>query len=118
MNAPADQRDEALRVDEGDDLGLVGVLTAEQRSDVVALLVATFANDSSAIARILLKMGTPTQRVNLLELRAEVERIRGKYLENRGVNELDSAGFVQEFADAAQKFRIKLASELTFTTAA
>lgn len=93
------------------DLGLVGVLTPEQRSDVVALLVATFANDSSAIARILLRMGTPTQRVNLLELRAEVERIRGKYLESRGVNELDSAGFVQEFADAAQKFRIKLASE-------
>jgi ubiquinone biosynthesis protein len=94
------------------DLGLVGTLTEEQRADVVALLVATFANESGSIARILLKMGTPTQRVNLLELRAEIERIRGKYLEdNRGVSELDSSGFVQEFADAAQKFRIKLASE-------
>jgi ubiquinone biosynthesis protein len=94
------------------DWGLVGTLTPEQRADVVALLVATLANDSSTIARILLKMGTPTQRVNLLELRAEIERIRGKYLEAaKGVQGLDSAGFVQEFSDAAQKFRIKLASE-------
>ena len=94
------------------DLGLVGTLSAEQRADVVALLVATFANESGSIARILLKMGTPTQRVSLLELSAEIERIRSKYLEdNRGVAELDSSGFVQEFAHAAQKFRIKLASE-------
>jgi ubiquinone biosynthesis protein len=94
------------------DLGLVGELTVEQRADVVALLVATFANESSSIARILLKMGTPTQRVSLMELRAEIDRIRAKYLEtNRSAAELDSAGFVQEFADAAQKFRIKLASE-------
>jgi len=94
------------------DLGLVGTLSPEQRADVVALLVATFANDSGSIARILLKMGTPTQRVNLLELRAEIERIRGKYLaENRGVESLDSSGFVQEFSSAAQRFRIKLASE-------
>ncbi len=94
------------------DLGLVGELTAEQRGDVVALLVATFANESSSIARILLKMGTPTQRVSLLELRAEIERIRSKFLEaTKSAAEVDSAGFVQEFADAAQKFRIKLATE-------
>jgi ubiquinone biosynthesis protein len=94
------------------DLGLVGELTTEQRADVVALMVATFANESGSIARILLKMGTPTQRVSLVELRAEIDRIRGKYLEaNRSAGELDSSGFVQEFADAAQKFRIKLASE-------
>jgi ubiquinone biosynthesis protein len=94
------------------DLGLVGELTSEQRADVVALLVATFANESSSIARILLKMGTPTQRVSLMELRAEIDRIRGKFLEaNKSAADMDSAGFVQEFADAAQKFRIKLASE-------
>lgn len=93
------------------DLGLVGELTPEQRADIIALLVATLANESSAIARILLKMGTATQRVNLGELRGEIERIRGKYLESSDVSKLDSAGFVQEFADAAQKFRIKLASE-------
>jgi ubiquinone biosynthesis protein len=93
------------------DLGLVGTLSEQQREDVVALMLATYANDSATIARILLRMGTPTQRVNLAELKAEVERIRAKYLAQRGVNELDSSGFVQEFAQAAQEFRIKLASE-------
>jgi ubiquinone biosynthesis protein len=93
------------------DLGLVGALTVEQRADIVTLLVATVANDSAGIARILLKMGTPTQRVSLLELRSEIERIRAKYLANKAVNDVDSAGFAQEFSGAAQKFRIKLATE-------
>jgi ubiquinone biosynthesis protein len=93
------------------DLGLVGTLSEEQRGDVVALMLATFANDSASTARLLLKMGTPTQRVNLTELKAEVERIRSKYLAQKAVGDLDSSGFVQEFAQAAQQFRIKLASE-------
>jgi ubiquinone biosynthesis protein len=93
------------------DLGLVGTLSEQQRSDVVALMLATFAGDSASIARVLLRMGTPTQRVNLSELHAEIERIHGKYLRQHGVGELDSSGFVQEFARAAQRFRIKLASE-------
>jgi ubiquinone biosynthesis protein len=93
------------------DLGLVGTLSEEQRGDVVALMLATFANDSASTARLLLKMGTPTQRVNLAELKAEVERIRAKYLAQKAVGDVDSSGFVQEFAHAAQQFRIKLASE-------
>jgi ubiquinone biosynthesis protein len=93
------------------DLGLVGTLSEEQRADVVALMLATFAGDSASTARLLLKMGTPTQRVNIAELKAEVERIRAKFLAQKAVGELDSSGFVQEFAQAAQEFRIKLASE-------
>lgn len=94
------------------DLGMVGKLTEAQREDVVTLMVATFANDSASIARILLKMGTPTERVNLAELKGEIERIRGKYIESSTVvTDIDSSGFVQEFAEAAQHFRIKLASE-------
>jgi len=94
------------------DLGMVGKLSEAQREDVVTLMVATFANDSASIARVLLKMGTPTQRVNLNELRSEIDRIRGKYIENSSVvTDIDSSGFVQEFAEAAQRFRIKLASE-------
>ncbi len=93
------------------DLGLVGSLTHEQREDLVTLIIATIANDSSTIARVLLKMGTPTQRVSLQELKSEIERIRAKYLVVTDIGKVDSAGFVQEFAQAAQKFRIKLAPE-------
>jgi len=100
------------------DLGLMGRLTEAQRDDLVALIFATFTNDSATLARILLRMGTPTQRVNLAELRAEIERIRGKYLDVTSLADVDSAGFAQEFAEAAQRFRIKLASEYSILTKA
>lgn len=93
------------------DLGMVGRLNEEQRDDIVTLIVAAIAGDSSSIARILLKMGTPTQRVSIAELKSEIDRIRSQYLTVGSLGEYDSAGFAEEFASAAGKFRIKLASE-------
>ena len=93
------------------DLGLAGRLSDAQRDQFVTLAIATLAGDSATIARIMLRMGTPTQRVSLAELRAEIERIRGKYLAVESLADLDSAAFAEEFADAAQRFRIKLAPE-------
>jgi len=100
------------------DLGLVGRLSESQRDDLVALIFALITNDSSTLARILLKMGTPTQRVNLADLRAEIERIRSKYLLVESLADVDSSGFAQEFAEAAQRFRIKLAPEYSILTKA
>ena len=62
------------------DLGMVGRVSREQRDDIVTLAIATISNDSTTIARLLLKMGTPTQRVNLAELKSDIERIRSKHL--------------------------------------
>lgn len=97
------------------DLGLVGRLSIEQRDDIVTLLIAAIAGDSATIARVLLKMGTPTQRVNLHELRSEIERIRSQYLTVRSLAEYDSIGFAEDFAKAAGRFRIKLAPEYAIT---
>ena len=93
------------------DLGLVGRLSEAQREDLIALVFATITGDSASIARVLLRMGTPTQRVSLADLRAEIDRIRQKYLAVSNLEEVDSTGFAQEFAEAAQRFRIKLAPE-------
>jgi ubiquinone biosynthesis protein len=100
------------------DMGLAGRLSEAQRDEFVTLAIATLAGDCSTIARILLRMGTPTQRVDLAALRAEVERIRGKYLAVESLAELDSAAFAEEFAEAAQRFRIKLAPEYSILTKA
>jgi ubiquinone biosynthesis protein len=94
------------------DLGMVGRVSQEQRDDIVTLMMALIANDSTTTARLLLKMGQPTQRVNLNELKAEIERIREQYLVVSNFGEYDSAGFIEEFARAAGKFRIKLAKDL------
>lgn len=93
------------------DLGLVGRLSESQREDLIALIFATMTGDSASIARVLLRMGTPTQRVNLADLRTEIDRIRQKYLVVESLDQVDSGGFAQEFAEAAQRFRIKLAPE-------
>lgn len=93
------------------DLGLMGSLTEAQRDDFVTLALATIVGDSGTIARILLKMGTPTQRVSLGDLRAEIDEIRSRYLSATSLADIDSAAFAEDFAAAAQRFRIKLAPE-------
>jgi len=93
------------------DLGMVGELSEQQRADIITLLIAAIANDSATIARVLMRMGTPTGRVDIAKLRSEIERVRAKYLMVDNLGEADTSGFVQEFADAATEFRIKLAPE-------
>jgi ubiquinone biosynthesis protein len=95
------------------DLGMIGRVSPEQRDDIVTLMIATIANDSTTVARLLLKMGTPTQRVNLNELKADIERIRSRHLMVKNFGEYDSAGFIEEFARAAGRYRIKLATEMS-----
>ena len=94
------------------DLGMVGRVTPEQRDDIVTLVIAAIANDGTTVARVLLKMGTPTQRVNLTELKADIERIRSQHLMVANFGEYDSAGFIEDFSKAAGKHRIKLARDM------
>ena len=94
------------------DLGMVGRVSQEQRDDIVTLMIATISNDATTIARLLLKMGTPTQRVNLAELKSDIERIRSKHLVVQKFGEYDSAGFIAEFGKAAGRYRIKLARDM------
>jgi len=94
------------------DLGMVGRISPEQRDDIVSVIVATIANDSTTTARLLLKMGTPTQRVNLAELKSDIERLRSGHLVVQNFGEYDSAGFIAELGKAAGRHRIKLASDM------
>ena len=93
------------------DLGLVGTLSPEQREDIITLVLGTIVDDASTVVRVLLKMGTPTQRVNIGELKAEITRVRAQYVMVKSVAELDSQRFVEEFANAAHKYRVRLATE-------
>lgn len=100
------------------DFGLVGRLDAAQRDDLVALILGVILGDDATIARVLLRMGTPTQRVSLAELRAEVARIRSTYLRGASLDAVDSSGFAEAFGAAANRFRIKLAPEFAILTKA
>ena len=94
------------------DLGLVGRISPEQRDDLVTLAIATFAGDDTTIARVLLKMGTPTQRVNLKEFETDLKRIRSRFLTVATLGQADTAGFIKEFVSIAGKYRIRLARDM------
>ena len=100
------------------DFGLIGRLEPAQREDLVTLILALILGDDATIARVLLRMGTSTQRVGLAELRAEVTRIRTTYLGGTSLDDVDSSGFAEAFAGAANRFRIKLAPEYAILTKA
>lgn len=93
------------------DLGLVGTLSPEQRDDLVTLVLGTILDDASTVARVLLKMGTPTQRVDIGELKREIVRVRAQYVMVKSLTDLDTQGFIDEFASAVGKYRVKLATE-------
>ncbi len=94
------------------DLGMVGRVSETQRDDMVALVVATIANDMTTASRVLLKMGTPTQRVNLAAFKADLARIREQHLAVASLGEYDSSGFIAELARAAGRHRIRVASDM------
>lgn len=89
------------------DFGLMGRLSASQQDDLIGLILNVLAGESDAISRALLRMGRPVGRVNLREFRADVERIRNKYIEAT-VGEIDVSQFIQEVMDAAQYHKIRL----------
>jgi ubiquinone biosynthesis protein len=95
------------------DWGLVGVLTPTEREDLLTLLIAAITNDADTIARILLRMGTPTRRVNMSELKADIVRFRSQHLMIATLGEADPAGVIQDFMAAAQKYRVKVATQFS-----
>lgn len=93
------------------DFGLVGTLSPEQRDDLVTLVLGTILNDAATVARVLLKIGTPTQRVDIGELKADITRVRAEYVMVSQLSDLDSKAFVEEFVRAAGKYRVRLGTE-------
>lgn len=93
------------------DWGLVGQLSLEQREDLVGLVLAAISADAGTMARLFLKMGTPTRRVNLAEFKSDILRIRRDHLAVGGLGQVDSQAFIQEFVGAANRFGIRLAPE-------
>ncbi len=90
------------------DFGLVGHLNESQKEDIVNVLLGVLTRDPATIARMMLKIGTPTQRVNLLQLKAEITRFMNQYFVDKSLDTLDSSAVANDFLEAANEFRIKV----------
>ncbi len=93
------------------DLGMVGKLTESQRGDFIAIIIALMSKNPGGVARVLMRMGTPTRRINLTELRAYVGNMMETYLNFQRIEDFDMVPFLDDFIGGATKFGIKLAPE-------
>lgn len=93
------------------DLGLVGTLSPEQRDDLVTLVLGTIMNDASTVCRVLLKIGTPTERIDIGELKADITRVRAQYVMVSALKDVDTERFIEEFVNATRKYKVRLATE-------
>lgn len=99
------------------DFGLCGYLSTMQRDRLVTLIIAVLAGDVDGIARTLLRMGRPLEPVSMAEFKSEVASIRDRYLK-RNLRSIDVAGFLEESFDAAQRYRIRIASDYSILSKA
>ncbi len=93
------------------DLGLVGSLSPEQRDDLVTLVLGTIMNDASTVCRVLLKIGTATERIDIGELKADITRVRAQYVMVSALKDVDTQRFIEEFIAATRKYKVRLAIE-------
>jgi ubiquinone biosynthesis protein len=93
------------------DLGLVGTLSPEQRDDLVTLVLGTIVNDASTVARVLLKIGTATERVDIGQLKADITRVRSQYVMVSALADVDTHRFIEELVNATRKYKVRLATE-------
>jgi ubiquinone biosynthesis protein len=91
------------------DFGMIGRLSSGQQDEVINLIIAVLTGDTDGIARTLLRMGRPLGRVSMREFKADVVRIRDRYLLSN-LADINVTQFVQEVMDAAQYHRIQLNS--------
>jgi ubiquinone biosynthesis protein len=92
------------------DFGLCGYLSTAQRDRLVALIIAVLAGDTDGTARTLVRMGQPIGPIDMAAFKDEVASIRERYL-RRNLRHIDLSAFMEECFDAAQRYRIRIASD-------
>jgi ubiquinone biosynthesis protein len=99
------------------DFGLVGRLSESQQDDLIDLILTVLTGDIDGVSRTLLSMGYPIGRVNLREFKADISRVRDKYL-SMNLGDIEVGEFVQETMNAAQKHRIRVNTNYAVLTKA
>jgi ubiquinone biosynthesis protein len=99
------------------DFGLCGYLSSAQRDRLVSLVVAVLTGDVDGIARVLVRMGRPLGHINMGAFKAEIASIRERYLK-RNLRNLDLSAFLDECIDAAQRYRIRVATDYSLLSKA
>lgn len=99
------------------DFGLCGYLSSAQRDRLVSLVISVLAGDVDGIARVLVRMGQPTGHLPMAAFKGEIASIRERYLK-RNLRNIDMSAFLDECIDAAQRYRIRVATDYSLLSKA
>lgn len=99
------------------DFGLCGRLTPQMRETLVVLGLAVALKDADTAARTLYRLGQPDHRVNISELRDDLESLFARYLDRR-LEDVHAKLVLQELMSLAIRHKIRVPAEYTMLSRA
>jgi ubiquinone biosynthesis protein len=94
------------------DLGMMGRLASDQRTEIINLLQALQQQDALEIVRIATVLGIPGSQVDEYRLRREIERLLDRYM-TASLSEVPFAELVTQILNLIAESGIRLPSDLT-----
>ena len=99
------------------DFGLIGRVSQQQQDLLISLIISTASGDVDGVARVVLQLGRPRQRVPMRELRDDIVAIRSQFLLNT-LGDVSIAEFVMALLEAGQRHRIRIPASYAILTKA
>ncbi|MEE8408339.1 MAG: AarF/UbiB family protein [Myxococcota bacterium] len=94
------------------DFGCVGQVSFATRETLVALVVSITTRDAETVARLLYRVGVPSERVSLTRLRDACASLFDSYLrDTTTLANVEASALLRDLFDLAARFGIRLPSE-------
>lgn len=94
------------------DLGMVGHLDEDMRGKMAEMLIALNTRDIDGIARSLLNLGKPEQKVDFQEFKKDVYEVMDRII-GLPISEIQFSEILQDLMNGAKKNRIKIPNDYT-----
>lgn len=92
------------------DFGLVGRLTRDAQDRLVALLLATALRDPDSLARLLYRLGSTSERVELQPFRSAIANLLDTYM-GVALQDIKSQALMRDLLDLTAQHRIRVPRE-------
>jgi ubiquinone biosynthesis protein len=110
-----------LVTDDGDiafiDFGLVGRVARDLQDRLLILLLAVSLRDADTLARLLVRLGDASGRVNLLEFRDAIARLLERYM-GLSVGEVNTSAALTDLVELSTRFGVRVGREFALLSKA
>ncbi|MBI2932170.1 MAG: AarF/ABC1/UbiB kinase family protein [Planctomycetes bacterium] len=92
------------------DVGLVGRLSRGVQDLLIQLSLAIAMKDAENAARTIYRLGTPADRVNLIQFRDEIESLMARHMSGR-LSDVNAGNLMRELFDLAIRHKIRVQTD-------